>query len=301
MTTGRTTEAPVRPRRGPPDAATRRRALDGLPEHDRPTDVPTGDATTLSVSLFARLCELDEGTPEHAYVRNTLIELNLSLVKFAARRFRGRPEPREDIVQVGTIGLIKAIDRFDPDRGVDFSTFALPTIVGEMKRFFRDTGWAVHVPRRLQELRIGLAKAAEALEQDGGHRPRRSELAERLHLTEGEVAEAQLAANAYAVRSLDAPVDGEDDEVRALRGTTGRRTARTEPAYELIDNLQALAPLVARLDERDRKILSLRFGDELTQAQIGERLGLSQMHVSRLLTRLLGELRDGLLPEEEAE
>ena len=299
MAIGRVVHAPFLPSghgHTPSPAAVRRRALGGLPEPENPLASSTGDARTLSVALFLRLRELDEGTPEHAYVRNTLVELNLSLVKFGSRRFRGRPEPMEDIIQVGTIGLIKAIDRFDPERGVEFSAFALPTIVGEMKRFFRDTGWAVRVPRRLQELRIDMAKASDALEQRDGHRPARAELAERLHLTPEEVAEGELAANAYTAHSLDAPVG--DDESRAPRGTSGRRTAVDEPAYELIDDLVSLRPLLARLDARDRLILTLRFGQELTQAEIGRRIGLSQMHVSRLLARILGELRSGLLDDD---
>ncbi|NML50648.1 SigB/SigF/SigG family RNA polymerase sigma factor [Streptomyces sp. R302] len=303
MATGRVVDAPPLPSPAreatSTSAATRRRALGGLPEPENPLSSSTDDARTLSAAMFVRLRELDEGSPEHAYVRNTLVELNLSLVKFGARRFRGRPEPVEDIVQVGTIGLIKAIDRFDPDRGVEFSAFALPTIVGEMKRFFRDTGWAVRVPRRLQELRIDLAKASDALEQRDGHRPDRAELAERLHLTPEEVAEGELAANGYTAHSLDAPVG--DAESQAPQGTAGRRTAVDEPAYELIDDLSSLRPLLDRLCPRDRLILSLRFGEELTQAEIGRRIGLSQMHVSRLLARILGELRDGLLDDDATE
>ncbi|WP_086828199.1 SigB/SigF/SigG family RNA polymerase sigma factor [Streptomyces sp. NRRL B-24572] len=277
-------------------ATTRRAALDGIPEPACPTAVSTDDARTLSAALFARLRVLEEGTPEYAYVRNTLIELNLSLVKFAARRFRNRAEPTEDIIQVGTIGLIKAIDRFDLDRTVDFSAFALPTIVGEMKRFFRDTSWAVRVPRRLQELRIDLAKAADALEQRLGRRPSRTELAAELHLTEEEVSEGQLAAHGYAARSLDLPAGDEE----SAPGAGARHLASSEPSYELIESLTALRPLLARLDDRDRLILELRFGEELTQAEIGHRIGLSQMHVSRLLTRILGELRDDLLGDGAA-
>ncbi|MFF2775519.1 SigB/SigF/SigG family RNA polymerase sigma factor [Streptomyces sp. NPDC058052] len=300
MPTGRATDTLARSRGARPAAAVRLRALDGLAAPERPTEVSTDAARNLSVALFDRLRELDEGTPEHACLRGMLVELNLSLVKFAARRFRGRPEPTEDIVQVGTIGLIKAIDRFDPDRGVDFSAFALPTIVGEMKRFFRDTGWTVHVPRRLQELRLALSRTSDAYEQDEGHRPRRRELADRLHLTEAEVAEGELAANAYSVHSLDAPVGGEDDD-GAPQGTVGRRVAVTEPAYELIEDLESLAPLVAGLDARDRTILALRFGQDLTQAEIGVRVGLSQMHVSRILARVLGRLKQDLLADEAAE
>ncbi|MFF1510148.1 SigB/SigF/SigG family RNA polymerase sigma factor [Streptomyces sp. NPDC058326] len=282
---------------GTPGAVTRQAALDGLPEPIRPTAVSTDDARTLSVALFERLRVLEEGTPEYAYVRNTLVELNLSLVKFASRRFRNRAEPVEDIIQVGTIGLIKAIDRFDPDRAVDFSAFALPTIVGEMKRFFRDTSWAVRVPRRLQEMRIDLAKAADTLEQGLGRRPSRAELAAQLHLTEDDVTEGQLAAHGYAARSLDVPAGDED----SAPGASPRHLATCEPSYELIESLTSLRPLLERLPERDRTILELRFGEELTQAEIGRRIGLSQMHVSRLLTRILGELRTGLLQEDSTE
>ena len=280
-----------------PAATMRREALDGLPEIERPTKVSTDEAQTLSAALLTRLRQLEPGTPEHAYVRNTLVELNLSLVRFAARRFKNRPEQREDIVQVGTIGLIKAIDRFDPGRGIEFSAFALPTVVGEMKRFFRDTTWAVRVPRRLQELRIDMAKAADVLEQRLGHRPTRAEVAAHLHVTEERVAEGELAARGYTARSLDASVADEGDPPR----TGSRRLAAPEPSYELIEDFASLKPLIARLDERDRTILSLRFGEDLTQAEIGARLGLSQMHISRLLTRILDELRTGLLTDGDAE
>ncbi|MGW4159542.1 SigB/SigF/SigG family RNA polymerase sigma factor [Streptomyces sp. NPDC004788] len=278
------------------DASTRRAALAGLPEIDRPTRVSTDDAQTLSAALLTRLRELEPGTPEHAYVRNTLVELNLSLVRFAARRFRHRPEDIEDIVQVGTIGLIKAIDRFAPERGIEFSAFALPTVVGEMKRFFRDTSWAVRVPRRLQELRIDLARTADALEQRLGHRPTRAELAEHLQVSEAEVAEGELAARGYTARSLEGALDEDSETPR----TYLRLLAAPDSSYELIENLASLRPLIARLGERDRRILSLRFGEELTQAEIGERLGLSQMHISRLLARILDELKAGLLEDRAA-
>ncbi|GGT78966.1 SigB/SigF/SigG family RNA polymerase sigma factor [Streptomyces lateritius] len=288
-TTGTATAGPAGP------AAVRHHALDGLPEIDRPTEVSTAEAQTLSTALFTRLEALEEGTPEYAYVRNTLVELNLSLVKFAARRFRNRAEPTEDIIQVGTIGLIKAIDRFETSRDVEFSAFALPTIVGEMKRFFRDTSWAVQVPRRLQELRIDLAKAVDTLEQRLGRRPTRAELAAHLHVSEESVAEGEQASNGYVARSLDTPSG--DDESAVTAGA--RRLGEEERAFELIDALESLKPLIAGLDARDRQILSLRFGEELTQSQIGERLGLSQMHISRLLARVLGELRTGLLEDTD--
>ncbi|MFJ7208538.1 SigB/SigF/SigG family RNA polymerase sigma factor [Streptomyces sp. NPDC098789] len=267
--------------------------MEGIPEE--PLKVSTADARTLSATLFERLRALEEGTAEYSYVRNTLVELNLSLVKYAARRFRGRSEPVEDIIQVGTVGLIKAINRFDPGRGAEFTTFAMPTITGEIKRFFRDTSWAVKVPRRLQELRLDTAKAQDAMEQDLGRAPTEEELAEKLDVTPQELAEGRKAAVAYSARSLDAPVQGETDgdsfDSQPVLG-------EDEDAYDRIECLESLKPLLSVLPERERTLLSLRFGDELTQSEIGDRLGLSQMHVSRLLTRTLARLRAGLLEDE---
>jgi RNA polymerase sigma-B factor len=270
-----------------PILATDRHAVpDGLPEIPDPRAVSPMDARALSTTLFARLTDLEEGTPEYSYVRNTLVELNLSLVKFAALRFANRAEPMEDIIQVGTIGLIKAINRFDLDREVEFASFALPTVIGEIKRFFRDSSWSVRVPRRLQELRIDLAKALDVLEQRLGRRPTTAELAAYLHVSEEEVLEGERASNGYTAQSLDATVNDED-----VSNTVTRRLGIDDPAFDIIDSLEALKPLIAMLDERDRLILSLRFREELTQSEIGERLGISQMHVSRLLARSLAQLR----------
>ncbi|WP_328681123.1 SigB/SigF/SigG family RNA polymerase sigma factor [Streptomyces sp. NBC_00322] len=269
-----------------------RGAPDGIPEIADPMSVSTVDARTLSTSLFKRLATLEEGTAEYSYVRNTLVELNLSLVKFAARRFRSRSEPAEDIIQVGTIGLIKAINRFDVERGIEFTSFALPTIVGEIKRFFRDTSWAVQVPRRLQELRIDLARARDQMEQHLGRCPTVAELAGHLGITEAEVVEGEQAANGYMARSLDAPVN-EDDALGALTRGLGNE----DPAFDIVEAVAALKPVIASLGERDRLILSLRFGEELTQSEIGARLGLSQMHVSRLLAAIYATLRAALLDD----
>ncbi|MGZ9928544.1 SigB/SigF/SigG family RNA polymerase sigma factor [Streptomyces sp. NC-S4] len=260
-----------------------------------PRSVSTADAHDLSVSLFRRLRELDEGTAAYSYVRNTLVELNLSMVKYAATRVRHVGAPWEDVLQVGTIGLIKAINRFDPERGFEFMSFALPTIVGEIKRYFRDTTWAVRVPRRLQELRLDLAKANDALEQELGHAPGTRELAERLDITVEEVREGRLAANGFTSLSLDVPVTADEDEAP---GVSSRSLGVEEGRFETVEDLESLRPLVGELSERDRRILALRFGEELTQAEIGERLGMSQMHVSRLLARILDRLREGLLAED---
>ncbi|WP_069767899.1 RNA polymerase sigma factor SigF [Streptomyces sp. LUP30] len=265
-----------------------------LPEIADPSRVAPKDARALSRLFFDQLAVLEEGTPEHSYARNTLIEMNMSLVRFAAGRFRGRgPEEMEDIVQVGMIGLIKAIDRFDLSREAEFTSFAIPYIVGEIKRFFRDTTWAVHVPRRLQEARVHLARATEELRSRLGRTPTVKELSELMSLPEEEVREARLAANGYNSSSLDATISGSEEGESALQDFIGAE----DGALELVEDFHALAPLLGELDDRDRQIIHMRFVEELTQAQIGERLGVSQMHVSRLLSRTLARLREGLLTQ----
>ncbi|MGW5372075.1 RNA polymerase sigma factor SigF [Streptomyces sp. NPDC004009] len=263
-----------------------------LPEVADPSKVAPRDARELSRLFFRQLAELEEGTPEYQYARNTLIEMNMSLVRFAAGRFRSRgPEEMEDIVQVGMIGLIKAIDRFELSREAEFTSFAIPYIVGEIKRFFRDTTWAVHVPRRLQEARVQLARATEELQSRLGRMPTAAELSELMSLSEEEVREARIAANGYNSSSLDATINGSVDGEAALEDFIGAEDA----ALELVEDFHTLAPLIAGLGERDRQIIHMRFVEELTQAQIGERLGVSQMHVSRLLSRTLARLREGML------
>ncbi|MGW1751432.1 RNA polymerase sigma factor SigF [Streptomyces sp. NPDC002092] len=267
--------------------------LAGLPEIPPYDEVGPVDARALSKTLFERLESLEEGTYEYSYVRNTLVELNLALVKFAASRFRSRSEPMEDIIQVGTIGLIKAIDRFELARGVEFPTFAMPTIVGEIKRFFRDTSWSVRVPRRLQELRLDLAKAGDELAQKLDRAPTVAELAERLELTKEEVVEGMAASNAYTASSLDAQPEEDDAE-----GALADRIGYEDHGLEGVEYVESLKPLIAELPPRDRQILSLRFVAGLTQSEIGDELGISQMHVSRLLSRTLTRLRKGLTLEE---
>nr|WP_307795123.1 SigB/SigF/SigG family RNA polymerase sigma factor [Actinacidiphila acididurans] len=271
--------------------------MGGLPVIEHAEKVTPGDARELSRLFFDRLQILEEGTVEHAYARNTLIEMNMSLVRFAARRFRGRgQEEMEDILQVGTIGLIKAIDRFDLSREVEFTTFAIPYIVGEMKRFFRDTSWAVHVPRRLQELRVELAQARDHLTAVLDAPPTVAEIAAYLQIPEDEVIEGLVAANGYTAGSIDLPGGGEEGE------DGGRSYADTigglDPAMELVEDFRTLAPMLDELDDRERRILQMRFGQELTQAEIGAELGCSQMHVSRLLSRTLTKLRAGMLTDK---
>lgn len=276
----------------PMSMATAQTRTEELPKVAEPSQVAPKDARELSKLFFQQLAVLEEGTPDYQYARNTLIEMNMSLVRFAAGRFRSRgPEEMEDIVQVGMIGLIKAIDRFELSREVEFTSFAIPYIVGEIKRFFRDTTWAVHVPRRLQEARVQLARATEELRSRLGRTPTVKELSELMSLPEDEVREARLAANGYNSASLDATISGSEDGEAALQDFIGTQ----DTDLELVEDFHALAPLIAELDERDRQIIHMRFVEECTQAQIGERLGVSQMHVSRLLSRTLARLREGML------
>ncbi|WP_329454726.1 RNA polymerase sigma factor SigF [Streptomyces sp. NBC_01497] len=270
----------------------------GLPLIADPSRVAPRDARELSKLFFDRLQLLEEGTHEYQYARNTLIEMNQTLVRFAAGRFRNRGGGEmEDIFQVGTIGLIKAIDRFDLSREVEFTSFAVPYIVGEIKRFFRDTSWAVHVPRRLQELRVELAKAKELLATRLDRDPTVREIAELLDLSEDEVVEGLVATNGYTAGSLDLPA-GDDSRTKGTGRTFADVIGEDDPDMEKVENLHALAPLLERLDDRERRIVQMRFGGEMTQSQIGAELGVSQMHVSRLLNRIIARLRDGMLVEE---
>ncbi|NGO76821.1 RNA polymerase sigma factor SigF [Streptomyces sp. YC504] len=270
-------------------SATALPGLEGLPPLPDPASVTAADARALSKVLFARLDTLEEGTPQHSYVRNTLVELNLALVRFAVGRMGVRGETYEDVVQVGTIGLIKAINRFEPQRGVEFPTLAMPTIIGEIKRYFRDTTWAVHVPRRLQELRLELNKATARLEQSNGRRPTVAELAAELGLEESDVIEGLVAANGYTASSLDYPNDTESPE-----DSLADHIGFEDRALEKVDDLHALKPLLAALPDRDRRILALRYGTDMTQSAIGREFGISQMHVSRILARTLQGLRTKL-------
>ncbi|MFB7434304.1 RNA polymerase sigma factor SigF [Streptomyces microflavus] len=269
----------------------------GLPRIDDPLKIAPKDARALGALFFEQLQVLEEGTHEYQYARNTLIEMNLSLVQFAAKRFRNRGDGQmEDIIQVGTIGLIKAIDRFELSREVEFTSFAVPYIVGEIKRFFRDSTWSVHVPRRLQELRITLAKAKEELTTALGRDPGTAELAEHLGIEEEEVIDGLIASNGYTAGSLDLPLGS--DRSSAATVTYGDIKGDWDPAMELVEDLHALAPLLELLDEREREIIRMRFGQDMTQAQIGEHLGISQMHVSRILSRLLTKLRTDMLTQK---
>ncbi|MFG2572379.1 RNA polymerase sigma factor SigF [Streptomyces sp. NPDC048481] len=243
-------------------------------------------------AMFVELRKLQDGSPEYAEMRNQLVRMHLPLVEHLARRFRNRGEPLDDLTQVATIGLIKSVDRFDPERGVEFSTYATPTVVGEIKRHFRDKGWAVRVPRRLQELRLALTTATAELSQQHGRSPTVHELAEKLAISEEEVLEGLESANAYSTLSLDVP--DTDDESPAVADTLGAE----DEALEGVEYRESLKPLLEDLPPREKRILLLRFFGNMTQSQIAQEVGISQMHVSRLLARTLAQLREKLLVEE---
>ncbi len=218
-------------------------------------------------------------------LRDDLITAHMGLAEYLARRFTNRGEPLDDLVQVAALGLLKAVDRFDPERGLEFSTYATPTIVGELKRHFRDKGWAVRVPRRVQELHLRLGSVVSILSQELGRSPTIGEIAHSAAVSEEEVLEAIEAGHAYRFTSLDAP-SGSDDEM-SLSAELGAED------QGLIDSEHrvTLSPLIAQFPPRERMILHLRFFEGLTQSEIAARLGISQMHVSRLLARALAQLR----------
>ncbi|HEV3475393.1 MAG TPA: SigB/SigF/SigG family RNA polymerase sigma factor [Actinomycetota bacterium] len=226
--------------------------------------------------LFRRLPE-----PE---ARDELTRIYQPLAEYLARRFFGRGEPIEDLIQVANIGLLKAIDRFDLSREVKFSTYATATVVGELKRHFRDKGWALRVPRRLQEAGMKVGRAVSELSQDLGRAPTIREIAQRTELSDEEVLEAMETAHAYTTASLDAPTD-EDG------ATSIDRLGAEEEMFEQLEGWTSLAPAIQELPQRERTILYLRFFRGLTQTQIADELGISQMHVSRLLARTLRDLR----------
>jgi len=242
--------------------------------------------------LFAIVQDPSSSDAQRTVARNELVTLHLPLVTFLARRFRDRGEPLEDLVQVGTIGLINAVDRFDSDRGFEFSSFATPTIIGEIKRHFRDKGWAIRVPRRAQELRMMLTQATAELSQSSGRSPTVRELAAHLKITEDEVIDGIEAAAAYSTTSLDAHL-GNDEDASTIADFMGDE----DPDLGNVDDREALRPLLAALPARERQILGMRFFQGMTQGQIASELNISQMHVSRLLARSLATLREGMLAD----
>ncbi len=254
------------------------------------------DLRARSAALFAELTAPGTTPDRHSRLRDDLVRLHLPLVEHLTRRFLNRGEPYDDLLQVGTIGLIKAIDRFDTERGVEFSTYATPTIVGEIKRHFRDKGWAIRVPRRLQELRISISGATAELTQDLGRSPTVSEIARKVGVSDEEVIEGLESANAYATLSLDAH-DSAEDSALSMLDTLGE----DDEALEHVENRESIKPLLESLDPREKHILTLRFFRGMTQSQIATEIGVSQMHVSRLLNKTLATLRERLTEDPDAD
>jgi RNA polymerase sigma-B factor len=233
--------------------------------------------------LFAQFDATRDGS-----IRNELVVAHLNLVRFLALKFTNRGEPLDDLVQVGTVGLLKAIDRFDLERGVEFTTYATPTIVGEIKRYFRDKGWAVKVPRRLQELNLAVNRANEKMSMELGRSPTVGELATRLEASEEEILEAQELGQSYNLLSLDSEVSSEGDKrAQTLADTVGI----TDPGLELLEDRANLERAFHVLTGRERVIIYLRFYEAVSQTEIAKRLNVSQMHVSRLQAKALEKLR----------
>jgi RNA polymerase sigma-B factor len=227
--------------------------------------------------------------------REKLIEQYMSLVRALARRYAYRGEQLDDLIQIGAIGLIKAIDRFDLDRGVELTTYATPNIIGEIKRHFRDKGWAVRVPRGLQELNVQLSKLMDQLTVQLGRSPTIPELAKAAGVEEEQVLEALESGRAYTALSLSAGGGGDDDELDPLESL-----GVEEPQFAVSEDRAVLAPGFRALDERERMILQLRFFDGLTQSQIAQQVGISQMHVSRLIRRSLEKIRETIAADGES-
>ncbi|MGH3341641.1 MAG: RNA polymerase sigma factor SigF [Carbonactinosporaceae bacterium] len=244
--------------------------------------------------MFSELATLARGNPDHRELRNRIVEMHMHLSRQLAMHFRDRGEPLDDLIQVATVGLIKSVDRFDPCRGVEFSTFAVPTILGELKRHFRDTRWSVRVPRRLQEMHLALSAATNELAQRHGRSPTVAELAEHVGASLDEVFEGLEAAHAYSALSLDLPTQ-DDEESPTFADSIGQE----DRTLENVEHEESLKPLLEELPAREKRILLLRFFGNRTQTQIAEQVGISQMHVSRLLARTLAQLRHGLLYADE--
>jgi len=246
-----------------------------------------------SIALFATLSTSPDPARRHR-AREQLIEMHAGFAEYLARRFRNRGEPMDDLRQVAMIGLIKAIDGFDARRGNGFASYAVPTILGELRRHFRDKGWNVRVPRRLQELGAEITGVSEWLTQELGRTPTTLDIADALSVSEDDVREGLFAAHAYSATSLNAPLRHDDD------GSLSDLVAEDEDGYERAEATVVLRQLIPRLPTRERRIIGLRFYHQLTQSEIAAELGISQMHVSRLLSRSLTCLREELAVDGES-
>jgi RNA polymerase sigma-B factor len=239
--------------------------------------------------MLAEHASLPQGDERRARLRDELVRGHLPVARHIARRFSRRGEPEEDLEQVATLGLINAVDRYDPERGTDFLSYAVPTITGEVRRHFRDQAWSMRVPRRLKDLNVTLSSAMSAMSQTLGRAPTAAELATHLSLPKEDVLEALEASNAYRSGSLDEMLVDDPDS-----GTVSDLLGEADAALDKVEYQQSLAPLLAELAPRERTIIMLRFFRNMTQSQIATEVGISQMHVSRLLAKTLAALRDGL-------
>jgi RNA polymerase sigma-B factor len=242
--------------------------------------------------LLAEYAGLDEDDPRREALRDRLVTGFLPIAQHIARRFAHRGEPLDDLVQVATVGLINAVDRYSPEKGTDFFSFAVPTISGEVRRHFRDQGWSMRVPRRLKDMHVSINAAVSDLSQRLGRAPRPSEIAEQLGVPVAEVLEGLEASEAYRSSSLDEMLSSEQGSA-----TVGELVGEADAELDRVDFRQALRPVLAELPPRERTILLLRFFGNMTQTQIAQEVGISQMHVSRLLTQTLDRLRSRLDPE----
>jgi RNA polymerase sigma-B factor len=240
--------------------------------------------------MFRELASVTPDSMEFQRQRDKIVERCLPLADHIARRFEGRGEPRDDLVQVARVGLVNAVVRFDVEAGSDFVSFAVPTIMGEVRRHFRDNSWSVKVPRRLKELHLRLGTTTADLSQRLGRAPTATELAAELGMERDEVVEGLVAGSSYNTLSIDTGGGSDDDDVRAIADTLGD----VDVGLDRIEDREALRPLLEALPERERMVLVLRFFESMTQTQIAERVGISQMHVSRLLAKSLARLRDQL-------
>ncbi|OBA69674.1 RNA polymerase subunit sigma [Mycobacterium sp. 1554424.7] len=240
--------------------------------------------------MFRELAGVAPNSMEFQRQRDKIVERCLPLADHIARRFEGRGEPRDDLVQVARVGLVNAVVRFDVETGSDFVSFAVPTIMGEVRRHFRDNSWSVKVPRRLKELHLRLGTATADLSQRLGRAPTATELAAELGMERDEVVEGLVAGSSYNTLSIDTGGGSDDDDARAIADTLGD----VDLGLDRIEDREALRPLLEALPERERMVLVLRFFESMTQTQIAERVGISQMHVSRLLAKSLTRLRDQL-------
>jgi RNA polymerase sigma-B factor len=244
--------------------------------------------------LFHELVDDSASESHRRTIRDRLVTEHLPVAEHIARRFRNRGQPTEDLTQVATVGLINAVDRFDPDRGTDFLSFAVPTITGEVRRYFRDATWAIRVPRRLKELHASVTAASSSLGQRLGRSPRPSELATELDIPIEEVYEGLQVGYAYRGESLD---EGNDED--GTSAATDGRLGVTDPDLGTVEDRETLLPALATLPHREAAIVMMRFFGHMTQTQIADRIGVSQMHVSRLLATSLARLRDSIVDHRD--